>query len=63
MLSPGEKRGEMRATLEGDLSTIVEWTERGTKKSKTDTPGAGVSVSVVAETRIGRDRHSLVVAI
>ena len=50
-LTPGEKRGEMRATLEGDLSAIVEWTERGNKKSKTDTPGAGVSVSVVAGTR------------
>ncbi len=43
-LSPGDKRGEMRATLHGDLATIVEWT----RKNKTDTPGSGMSVSVVA---------------
>ena len=49
-LTPGEKRGEMRATLHGDLATIVEWAEPGTRKNKTDTPGAGVSVSVVAGT-------------
>jgi hypothetical protein len=44
-LSPGDRRGEMRATLHGDLATIVEWTRAG--KNKTDTP-VGVSVSVVA---------------
>jgi site-specific DNA recombinase len=45
-LLPGERRGEIRATLHGDLATIVEWTER--RKNKTDTPGSGMSVSVVA---------------
>jgi hypothetical protein len=35
-LTPGEKRGEMRATLHGDLATIVEWTEHGGRKNKTD---------------------------
>jgi site-specific DNA recombinase len=47
-LSPGEKRGEIMATLHGDLAAIVEWTER--RKNKTDIPGMGMSVSVVAGT-------------
>jgi site-specific DNA recombinase len=47
-LKPGEKRGEMRATLHGDLTTIVECTAHKRIQNKTDTPGAGVSVSVVA---------------
>ncbi len=34
----------MRATLHGDLASIVEWT----RKTKTDTLDSGVSVSVVA---------------
>ncbi len=45
-LSPGAKRGEIVATLQGDLGTILEWTAQ-----KQNTPGAfasGVSVSVVA---------------
>jgi hypothetical protein len=33
-LTPGEKRGEMRATLHGDLATIVEWTEHGGPKEQ-----------------------------
>jgi site-specific DNA recombinase len=47
-LLPGEKRGEMRATLHGDLATIIEWTERVGRKNRTDIPGSGMSVSVVA---------------
>jgi site-specific DNA recombinase len=47
-LTPGAKRGEIAATLHGELGTIVEWTARTGRKNKTDTPGAGVSVSVVA---------------
>ena len=47
-LAPGAKRGEMLATLHGDLGTILEWTERTGRKSKTDIPSAGMSVSVVA---------------
>jgi len=46
-LTPGPRRGQIDATLHGDLRTILEWTER----RKQNTPGAGlagVSVSVVA---------------
>ena len=45
-LRPGAKRGEIAATLHGELGTILEWTAQ-----KQNTPGAcasGVSVSVVA---------------
>jgi site-specific DNA recombinase len=45
-LTPGAKRGEIAATLHGDLGAILEWTAQMQK-----TPGAfasGVSVSVVA---------------
>ncbi|MFO1097882.1 MAG: recombinase family protein [Xanthobacteraceae bacterium] len=45
-LTPGPRRGEINATLHGDLGTILEWTAQ-----KANTPGrngAGVSVSVVA---------------
>ncbi|GAB1715049.1 MAG: Recombinase [Nitrobacter sp.] len=53
VLTPGPKRGEILATLHGELRTILEWTERQAigKGRKNDTPGAGltgVSVSVVA---------------
>lgn len=47
-LSPGPKRGQINATLHGELGTILDWTTQ-----KTNTPGAelsGVSVSVVAGT-------------
>ncbi len=48
-LAPGVKRGEMLATLHGDLGTILEWTaHRGMQKNKTDTRFGGMSVSVVA---------------
>jgi len=50
-LSPGDKRGEIRATLYGDLATIVDWTERGTQKHKTDIRQNRMSVSVVAGER------------
>ncbi|MGO8867734.1 MAG: recombinase family protein [Alphaproteobacteria bacterium] len=45
-LTPGPRRGEIAATLHGDLGTILEWTAQ-----KANTPGTyvpGVSVSVVA---------------
>jgi hypothetical protein len=45
-LSPGPKRGQIDATLYGDLAAILEWTAQNA-----NTPGAfasGVSVSVVA---------------
>ncbi|QRZ15650.1 recombinase family protein [Paracoccus methylovorus] len=53
VLTPGPERGEIFATLHGELRTILEWTERQSigKATKTNTPGgvrAGVSVSMVA---------------
>jgi len=50
-LTPGPKRGQIDATLHGDLGTILEWTARTGQKNKTDTPSPGVSVSVVAGAR------------
>jgi DNA invertase Pin-like site-specific DNA recombinase len=52
-LTPGPERGEIYATLHGELSTILNWTERQAigRTAKTNTPGgvsSGVSVSVVA---------------
>jgi len=56
VLTPGPERGEIYATLHGELRTILEWTERQSigKASKTNTPGgisSGVLVSVVAGAR------------
>ena len=53
VLTPGQKRGEIDATLYGELGQVLAWTERQTlgKASKTNIPAgvrAGVSVSVVA---------------
>ena len=45
-LKPGPKRGQLDATLSGDLAAILKWTAQ-----KPNTPGlagSGVSVSVVA---------------
>jgi site-specific DNA recombinase len=50
-LTPGPMRGQIDATLHGDLNKILEWATRTGQKNKTDTPDAGVSVSVVAGTR------------
>jgi DNA invertase Pin-like site-specific DNA recombinase len=50
-LPPGPKRGQIDATLHGELGTILEWTARTGRKNKTDTPYPGVSVSVVAGAR------------
>ena len=52
-LTPGPERGEIYATLHGELSTILEWTERQAigKAAKTTKPAAdatGLSLSVVA---------------
>ena len=46
--TPGAKRGEMGATLQGDLGTILEWAGNGQGTTRTDTPARGMSVSVVA---------------
>ncbi|MCD1637047.1 recombinase family protein, partial [Martelella mediterranea] len=53
VLTPGQKRGEIDATLYGEFGQILAWTERQAlgKASKTNTPGgtsSGVLVSVVA---------------
>lgn len=50
-LTPGPRRGQIDATLHGELGTILEWTARSGRKNKTDTPAGGVSVSVVAGAR------------
>ncbi|MBM7330452.1 recombinase family protein, partial [Agrobacterium sp. S2] len=52
-LTPGPERGEIYATLHGELGTILNWTERQAigKAAKTTKPAAdatGVSLSVVA---------------
>ena len=56
VLTPGQKRGEIDATLYGELGQILAWTERQAlgRASKTNTPGgasSGVLVSVVAGAR------------
>jgi site-specific DNA recombinase len=51
-LTPGAKRGEIAATLHGDLGTILEWLAQ--KQNTPGRDGAGVSVSVVAGTRTTR---------
>ncbi|MEY9425518.1 site-specific DNA recombinase [Bradyrhizobium ottawaense] len=53
VLRPGAKRGQIDATLHGDLGTILSWTaaRNAEKAAQTKTPAAsatGVSVSVVA---------------
>ena len=53
VLTPGPERGEIYATLHGELRTILEWTERQAigNAAKRNTPSAfasGVSVSMVA---------------
>ena len=53
--TPGEKWGEVNATLHGDLATIVEWTGNGSGKGGTGTPGPGLSVSVNTGTRTGSE--------
>ena len=54
-LTPGPERGEIYATLHGELGTILNWTERQAigKAAKTTKPAAdatGLSLSVVAGT-------------
>ena len=47
-LTPGARRGEIAATLHGELGTILEWTARTGQTNKPGTWAPGVSVSVVA---------------
>jgi len=55
VLAPGSKRGEIHATLHGELGTIIEWVARtkpvpkGTKAcATTEFPGLSVSVDARA---------------
>ena len=48
MLMLDARCGEMVAVLHGNLDAILEWTENGHEKTKTDTPRTGMSVSVIA---------------
>lgn len=53
VLTPGPERGEIYATLHGELRTILEWTERQAigktaKTTKTAAGATGLSVSMVA---------------
>ena len=48
VLTPGASWGEIDAKLVGDLGAILEWTGNGGGNGKTDIPGSGMSVSVVA---------------
>ena len=45
---PGAERGNLQVTLQDDLGAILEWTGNRDRKEATDTPGSGMSVSVVA---------------
>jgi hypothetical protein len=58
VLTPADGPGELQATLEGELGTILEWIARQTTNTAR-TKVRGVSVSVVAGARFGRDRHML----
>ena len=51
VLTPGEKWGEVHATLLGDLGTILEWTGNGERRNKGGTSPPGLSVSVATGTR------------
>jgi site-specific DNA recombinase len=55
VLTPADGPGELRATLEGELGTILEWIARQTTNSGR-TKVRGVSVSVVAGACITRYR-------
>ena len=48
LAAPGDKHGEMHATLHGNLGTIIEWAGARGGKKVTDIPRGGMSVSVVA---------------
>jgi site-specific DNA recombinase len=62
VLSPDPDSGEIKATLEGELGTILEWLAQQTT-STGRTKMRSVSVSVVAGARFSRDRHVVSAAI
>ena len=55
VIAPGEKWGEVHATLHGDLATILEWTAKGDGKNRGGTSPPGLSVSAETGTRFGVD--------
>ena len=56
-LTPGEKRGEMHATLRGDLGTILEWAGADSDGKASGSLQRGMSVSVLAGARTGKSRR------
>ncbi len=48
VLTPDAKCDQLHAALHGNLGTILECAESGSRKETTDTPARGMSVSVVA---------------
>ena len=58
VLVPGEKWGEVHATLHGDLGTILEWAATGDGKNQGGTSPPGLSVSAETGTRFGVDLPS-----
>ena len=53
VITPGEKWGEVHATLHGDLATILEWTAEGDGKNRGGTSPPGLSLSAETGTRFG----------
>ena len=53
-LTPGERRGEMHATLQGDLGTILEWAGADSGGKASGSPNRGMSVSVLAGAGFGK---------
>ena len=49
----------LHVTLKGGFGAILEWTGNGTKKGATDTPGSGMSVSMVAGEGLEPPTHGL----
>ena len=49
----------LHVTLKGDFGAILEWTGNGNRKEVTDTPGSGMSVSVVAGEGLEPPTHGL----
>ena len=50
---------DLHVTLKGGFGAILEWTGTGAKKGATDTPGSGMSVSMVAGEGLEPPTHGL----
>ena len=51
--------GHLHVTLQGGFGAILEWTGTGDRKEMTDTPGSGMSVSMVAGEGLEPPTHGL----